>query len=61
LKSRPASSSLLIVLSEVAALQHLPHVRAEAADVVAQIGRELRRVGAELVEVVARGVVEGEA
>ena len=38
---------------EVEALQHFTHVRAEPGDVVPQIGREMRRVGQELVEVVA--------
>ena len=46
---------------EVELLQHLAHVRAEAGDVVAQVGGEVRRVGEELLEVVARRVVEGEA
>jgi hypothetical protein len=46
---------------EVKALEHVAHVLAEAGDVVAQVRRQLGRVGAQLVEVVARGVVEGEA
>jgi len=46
---------------DVELLQHLAHVRAEAGEVVPQIGREVRRVGEELGEVVARGVVKREA
>ena len=45
---------------EVESLEHLTHVLAEPGDVVAQIGGEVRRIGKELVEIVARGVVEGE-
>jgi hypothetical protein len=46
---------------EVELLQHLAHVGTEARDVVAQVGGEVRCVGEELLEVVPRGVVEGEA
>ena len=46
---------------EVEPLQHLAHVLAEAGDVVPEVGGELRRVRDQLVEVVARGVVELEA
>jgi hypothetical protein len=46
---------------EIEPLDHLAHVLAEAGDVVAQIGREMGRVGEQLLEVVARGVIEGEA
>ena len=45
---------------EVKLLQHLAHVLTEPRDVVPQVGGEMRRVGEELVEVVARGVVERE-
>lgn len=38
-----------------------PALGAETCDVVPQLGREVRRVGQELVDVVARRVVEGEA
>ena len=46
---------------EVELLQHLPHVLAEAGDVVPDVGGELRGIRDQLVEVVARGVVELEA
>jgi len=46
---------------EIEPLDHLPHVLAEARDVVAEVGGRLRRVGQKPVEVVAGGVVEGEA
>ena len=46
---------------EVELLQHLAHVRAEAGDVVAQVGGQVRRVGEQPLEVVAGRVVEGEA
>lgn len=39
----------------------LAHVRAEARDVVTQVCGEVRRVGEQLIEVVAGRVVEGEA
>ncbi len=45
---------------EVELLQHLAHIGAEAGDVVAQVGRQVRRIGQQLFEVVAGGVVEGE-
>ena len=43
---------------EVELLQHLPHVLAEAGDVVAQVGREVWSVVEQLLEVVSGGVVE---
>ena len=46
---------------EVELLEDLAHVRAEAGDVVAQVGSEVRGVRQQLLEVVAGGVVEGEA
>src|SRR5690606_26477840 len=46
---------------EVELLQHLAHVWAEAGDVVAQVGGEVRRVSQEFLEVIARGVVKREA
>ena len=61
LEEQPGLVELADGVVEVELLQHLAHVRAEAGDVVAQVGGEVRRVGEELVEVVARGVVEGEA
>lgn len=46
-------------VAEVEALQDLPHVRAEAGQVVTQVRGQVRRVGEEAPEVVAAGVVEG--
>ena len=46
---------------EIELLQHLAHVGAEPGDVVAQVLRDVRGVGEQLLEVVARRVVEGEA
>ena len=46
---------------EVEALDDLPHVVAEAGDVIAQVLCQLRRVAEERIEVVTRSVVEGEA
>ncbi len=45
---------------EIEPLQHLPHVRAEAGDEIAEVGRQMGSVGEELLEVVAGGVIEGE-
>ena len=61
LEEQPRLVELADGVVEVELLQHLAHVRAEAGDVVAQVGGEVRRVGEELLEVVAGGVVEGEA
>ena len=61
LEEQPGLVELADGVVEVELLQHLAHVRAEAGDVVAQVGREVGRVGEELLEVVAGGVVEGEA
>ena len=46
---------------EIEPLDHLPHVLAESRDVVAEVRGYLGRVRQEPVEVVVRGVVEGEA
>ena len=46
---------------EVELLEHLAHVGAEPRDVVAQVRRDLGGVGEQPLEVVARGVVEGES
>ncbi len=46
---------------EIKLFQHVAHLLAEPGDVVAQIRSEIRRVGEQLLKVVARGVVEGEA
>lgn len=46
---------------EVEFLEDLAHVRAEANNVVSQVGGQVGRVGEELIDVVAGGVVEGEA
>ena len=61
LEQQPRLVELADRVVEVELLQHLAHVRAEAGDVVAQVRRQMRRVGEELVEVVAGGVVEREA
>jgi hypothetical protein len=61
LEEEPGLVQLADGVVEVEPLQHLAHVRAEAGDVVPQVRREVRRIGQELVEVVAGGVVEGEA
>ena len=61
LEQQPRLVELADRVVEVELLQHLAHVRAEAGDVVAQVRRQVRRVGEELLEVVAGGVVEGEA
>ena len=61
LEQQPGLVELADGVVEVELLQHLAHVGAEAGDVVAQVGGEVRRVGEQLLEVVARGVVEGEA
>ncbi len=45
---------------EVETLDHLPHVGAEAGDVITQVGCEVLRVGHEFLEVVPRRVVESE-
>jgi hypothetical protein len=45
---------------EVEALNDLAHVLAEAGDVIAKIGCDVRRVADQLVEIVQRGVVERE-
>lgn len=42
-------------------LQHLPHVRRKAADVVAQVGGQAGRVGQQFFKVIEGGVVEGVA
>ncbi len=46
---------------EVELVQHVAHVGAEAVDVVAQVGRQVRRVAEQALEVIERGVVEGVA
>ena len=61
LEEQPRLVELADRVVEVELLEHLAHVRAEAGDVVAQVGGEVGRVGEELVEVVAGGVVEREA
>ena len=61
LEQEPRFVELADGVVEVEPLQHLAHVRAEAGDVVAQVRRQVRRVGEELLEVVAGRVVEGEA
>ena len=45
---------------EVEPLDNLAHIFTEAGDVVAQIGGDIGSVGDQLVEIVERGVVEGE-
>ena len=59
LEQQPRLVELADGVVEVEPLQHLAHVSAEAGDVVAQVGREVRRIGEQGFEVVARGVVEG--
>ena len=61
LEEKPRLVELADRIVEVEFLQHLAHVWAEPGDVVAQVGREVRRVGEELLEVIAGRVVEGEA
>jgi hypothetical protein len=61
LEEEPGLVELADGVVEVELLQHLAHVRAEAGDVVPEVGGDVRRVGEELLEVVAGGVVEGEA
>ena len=46
---------------EIEPLQHLAHVWAEAGDVAAEVGRDVRRIAEEASEVVLRRVVKGEA
>ena len=61
LEQQPGLLELADGVVEVEALQHVAHVLAEVGDVVPEVCRDLRRVGQQLVEVEARGVVEGEA
>ena len=61
LKEESCLIELVDSVVEIELLQHFPHVQAEASDVVAQVRHEVRRVGEELLEIVARRVVEGEA
>ena len=61
LEQQPRLVELADGVVEVEPLQHLAHVAAEAGDVVAQVGCDVRRIGQQGFEVVARGVVEGES
>jgi hypothetical protein len=61
LEQQPCLVELTDGVVEVELLQHLPDIGAEAGDVVPEVGRQMGGVGEELLEVVARGVVEGEA
>ena len=61
LEQQPGLVELADGVVEVELLEHLAHVGAEAGDVVAEVRRQVRRVGEQLLEVVARRVVEGEA
>jgi len=45
---------------EVELFEHLPHVRAEASNVIPKVRGDVGGVGEEFVEIVARRVVEGE-
>jgi hypothetical protein len=46
---------------EVESLDDLAHIQAEASDVIPQVGLDVGVVGDDLLEIVSRGVVEGEA
>ena len=61
LKQEPRFIELADGVAEIELLHHLTHVRTEAGDVVPKVRRQVRRVGEELVEVVAGRVVEREA
>jgi hypothetical protein len=61
LEEQPRLVELADRVVEIEALDHLAHVLAEPGDIVAQVSREMRRVGEQLFEIVARGVVEREA
>jgi hypothetical protein len=61
LKEEPCLVQLADRVVEVELLQNLAHVHAEAGDVVAEVGRQVRRIGEEFLEVVPGGVVEGES
>ena len=61
LEQEPGLVELADGVVEVELLQHLAHVGAEPSHVVAQVRREVWRVSEQLVEVVARCVVESEA
>ena len=60
LEQEPRLVELRHGVVEVELLEHLAHVGAEPADVVAQVLRDVGGVGEQLLEVVARRVVEGE-
>lgn len=60
LKQEPSFIELADGVVEVELLEHFAHVGAEPGDVVAQVSH-VRRIGQQLVEVVARRVVEGVA
>lgn len=61
LEQEPGLVELLDRVVEIELLQYLFHVRGEAVDVVSEIGGEIRRIGQQLVDVVAGGIVEGVA
>jgi hypothetical protein len=60
LEEQPRLVELADRIVEIKPLNHLPHVLAEPGDIVAQVGREMRRVGVQFFEIVAGGVVERE-
>jgi len=61
LEQEPGFRQLADRVVEVKLLQHFAHVRAEARNVVAQVGCDVWRVGKKLFKIVTRRVVEGEA
>ena len=61
LEQQPGLVELGDGIIEIEFFYHLPHIGAEAVDIVAQVGGEVRRVAQQPLEVVQRGVVERKA